>query len=69
MPVANEPDFLHIDLTLYADRYIALIEGRVVAVADTADAARALAQVARPQRRATILHIAPFPKNDDAWPP
>ncbi len=52
------PTPLPIDLHLYAGRYIALIEGRVVAVADTAAAAQARAAAARPQRPAIILHVA-----------
>lgn len=69
MSAPNEPEFLHIDLSLYAGRYIALIEGRIVAVADTADSARVLAQRARPQRQATILYIAPADTSDDVPEP
>ena len=54
-----QPRYLDLDLSAYAGRYIALVEGRVVAVADTPEAAHARARTAREQRPATILFIAP----------
>jgi hypothetical protein len=63
----RQPRYLDLDLSAYAGRYIALVEGRVVAVADSAEAARARARTAREQRPATILCIAPAP--DDNRPP
>ncbi|NOZ51170.1 MAG: hypothetical protein GXP37_14170 [Chloroflexi bacterium] len=59
------PLILHLDLAPYAGKYIALVEGRVVAVAGTAADARVLARMARPQRQATLLRIAPTPANGD----
>ncbi|MCO6449262.1 MAG: hypothetical protein J5I90_00610 [Caldilineales bacterium] len=60
MPQATgiPPKYLDIDLSPYAGHYIALVEGRVLAVGDTAESALARAKVARPQRPATILLIA-----------
>ena len=55
----RQPRYLDLDLSAYAGRYIALVEGRVVAVADTPEAAEVRAKVAREQRPATILYIAP----------
>ncbi|HEY53556.1 MAG TPA: hypothetical protein G4N94_08880 [Caldilineae bacterium] len=54
-----QPHHLDLDLSAYAGRYIALVEGRVVAVADTPEAARTRARTAREQRPPTILFIAP----------
>lgn len=65
----HKPHFLNLDLAPYAGRYIALVSGRVVAVGDTAEAAHARARLARQQRPATILFIAPVeedqPPTDD----
>ncbi len=60
---SHQPHYLDLDLSLYAGSYIALVEGRVVAVALTAEAARARARTSREQRPATILFIAPLVDN------
>ncbi len=52
------PQWLDIDLHPYAGRYIALVEGRVAAVADTAEGAFARARRTRPRRMPVILKIA-----------
>ena len=52
------PKWLAIDLHPYAGRYIALVEGRVAAVADTAEGAFARARDARLRRMPVILKIA-----------
>ncbi len=57
---------LDIDLHPYAGKYIALVAGRVVAVAGSADDARALAQMTRPQRQPVILYISPLESTSDS---
>ncbi len=52
------PQWLKIDLRPYAGHYIALVEGRVAAVADTPEGAFARARSARPRRMPVILQIA-----------
>ena len=52
------PRYLTLDLSPYAGKYIALVEGRVIAVGETAEAALVMARAARPQRYAAILRIA-----------
>ncbi len=52
------PKWLEIDLRPYAGRYIALVEGRVVAVADSAEGAFSRARRTRPKRMPVILKIA-----------
>ncbi len=59
----HQPRYLDLDLSTYDGRYIALVEGRVVAVADTAEAALVRARTSREQRPATILFIAPTVDN------
>ena len=59
------PNYLEIDLSPYAGHYIALVEGRILAVGDTPESALARAKVARPQRPATILFIAPLQESID----
>jgi len=51
------PRWLDIDLHPYAGRYIALVEGRVAAVADSAEGAFARARRTRPRRMPVILKI------------
>ena len=59
MPAApRQPHYLILDLSLYAGSYIALVEGRVVAVGHTPEATRARARTSREQREATILYIS-----------
>jgi len=58
--LSRQPHFLDLDLSAYAGGYIGLVEGRVVAVASTSEAARARARAAREQRHATILYISPI---------
>ncbi len=60
--------FLSLDLIPYAGRYIAVIEGSIVAVAGSAEDARDLARLARPQRSPTILYIAPQPNPNPDHP-
>jgi hypothetical protein len=61
MPASTRPPYyLDLDLSAYAGSYIGLVEGRVVAVAKTHEAARVRARAAREQRDATILHISPL---------
>lgn len=57
------PQWLDIDLHPYAGRYIALVEGRVAAVADTPEGAFARARRTRPRRMPVILKIAPDNKH------
>ncbi len=52
------PRILDIDLHLYAGKYIALVEGRVAAVADTAQGAFARARRARPKRMPVVVKVA-----------
>jgi hypothetical protein len=52
------PRWLEIDLRPYAGRYIALVEGRVVAVADSTEGAFSRARRTRPKRMPVILKIA-----------
>ncbi len=52
------PQWQDIDLRPYAGRYIALVEGRVAAVADSAEGAFARARRTRPRRMPVILRIA-----------
>ena len=52
------PQWQDIDLRPYAGRYIALVEGRVAAVADSAEGAFARARRTRPRRMPVILQIA-----------
>ena len=58
-PRPQGPQWLDIDLRPYAGRYIALVEGRVAAVSDTAQGAFARARRTRPRRMPVILKIAP----------
>lgn len=55
------PHLLDLNLHPYAGRFVAVIEGAIVAVGETADAALARAHAAQPQRRATVLRIASSP--------
>jgi hypothetical protein len=57
------PQWLDIDLRPYAGRYIALVEGRVAAVADTAEGAFARARRTRPRRMPIILKIKSLDSN------
>ena len=57
-PADRLPQPLDLDLQPFAGRYIALLEGRIIAVADSAEAVRIRAAVARPQRPASILWVA-----------
>lgn len=60
MPVApRQPHYLDLDISLFAGSYIALVEGRIVAVGLTPEATRARARTAREQREPAILFIAP----------
>ena len=59
------PQWLDIDLHPYAGHYIALVEGRVAAVAETAEGAFARARRTRPRRMPVILKIA---DSNDAQP-
>ena len=60
MPASpQQPNYLSLNLALYAGSYIALVEGRVVAVAPTPEATRSRARTAREQREPTILYISP----------
>ena len=54
---SSGPQWLEIDLNLYTGRYIALVEGRVAAVAETAQGAFARARRNRPRRMPVILKI------------
>ena len=56
-PRPQGPKWLDIDLRPYAGRYIALVEGRVAAVADTAEGAFIRARRTRPRRMPVILKI------------
>ena len=65
-PRPQGPQWLDIDLRPYAGRYIALVEGRVAAVADTAEGAFARARRTRPRRMPVILKVDdPSPKSRD----
>jgi hypothetical protein len=67
-PHAKGPHWLDIDLHPYAGRYIALVEGRVAAVADSPEGAFARARRTRPRRMPVILKIAeiiePYPPEE-----
>lgn len=64
------PRYLDIDLAPYAGQYVALVEGRIIAIGDTAAAATSRARIARSQRAATILHISsPMPPSPLASQP
>lgn len=52
------PRILDIDLHPYAGKYIALVEGRIAAVADTAQGAFARARRARPKRMPVVVKVA-----------
>ena len=52
------PHHLNINLYPYAGKYIALVEGRVAAVADTARGAFVRARRIRPKRMPVIVKIA-----------
>ncbi len=68
---ATPPKYLNIDLRAYAGRYIAIVEGVVLATGRTAEAARTRAKLARPQRDPIILRVAacsPTPPTDDRQP-
>ncbi len=52
------PKWLEIDLHPYAGLYIALVEGRLAAVAETPAGAFSRARHARPRRMPVILKIA-----------
>ncbi|MCP4165401.1 MAG: hypothetical protein GY759_05855 [Chloroflexi bacterium] len=52
------PKYLELDLEPYSGRFIALVEGQIVAVGDSADATFVRAKIARHQRPPTILSIA-----------
>ncbi len=51
------PRYLDIDLRPYAGKYIALVEGRVAAVADTPRGAFSRARRTRPRRMPTVVKI------------
>jgi hypothetical protein len=55
------PRYLDLDLRPYAGRYIALVEGRVVAVADTPRGAFTRARRARPKRMPVVIKVATPP--------
>ena len=57
-PRVKGPKWLDIDLQPYAGRYIALVEGRVAAVADSPEGAFARARQSRLRRMPVILQIA-----------
>jgi len=57
-PHLEGPKWLDIDLQPYAGRYIALVEGRVAAVADSPEGAFARARHARLRRMPVILQVA-----------
>ncbi len=64
------PRYLDLDLAPYAGQYVALVEGRVIAIGETAAAATSRARIARPQRAAAILHISsPMPPSPLASQP
>ena len=52
------PHYLHLDLKPYEGKYIALVEGRVTAVASTAQGAFARARRSRPQRMPVVIKVA-----------
>ncbi len=54
---STQPKYLELDLEPYSGRYIALVEGQIVAVGDSVDATFARAKIARHQRPPTILSI------------
>ena len=64
-PRPSGPQWLDIDLHPYAGRYIALVEGRVAAVADSEEGAFARARRTRLRRMPVILKIADI---DEAHP-
>ena len=56
--ISPGPKWLDIDLRPYAGRYIALVEGRIAAVADTPQGAFSRARRSRLRRMPVILKIA-----------
>ena len=46
-----------VDLTLYLDRWIAVVRGRVIGVGLTADQAHRAAKQTRPKEKAQILFV------------
>ncbi len=54
------PHYLDIDLRPFAGRYVALVEGRIVAVAETARGAFARARRSRPKRMPVVFKVAAF---------
>lgn len=52
-----EKDVQNIDLTLYPDRWIAVVRGRVVGVGLTADQAHRAAKQVRPKDKALLLFV------------
>lgn len=52
-----EKDIHNIDLTLYLDRWIAVVRGRVVGVGLTADQAHRAAKQTRPKEKALLLFV------------
>ncbi|HEY80149.1 MAG TPA: hypothetical protein G4O05_03590 [Caldilineae bacterium] len=57
-PRPSGPHILDIDLHPYAGKYIALVEGRVVAVADSSRGAFVRARRSRPKRMPVVIKIA-----------
>ena len=54
----HPPRYLALDLAPFAGRYVALVEGEIVAVGETAADALTRARLSRPQRTATLLFVA-----------
>ncbi len=61
------PRYLALDLAPFAGRYVALVEGEIIAVGETAADAQARARLSRPQRTATLLFVA-LPAVTDSTP-
>lgn len=67
-PVSSHPPrYLALDLAPFAGRYVALVEGEIIAVGETATDAQVRARLSRPQRAATVLFVA-FPSMTDSSP-
>ncbi len=65
-PRPTGPQVLDIDLRPYVGKYIALVEGRVVAVADSSNGAFARARRSRPKRMPVVIKIAELERRSQA---
>jgi hypothetical protein len=64
-PVANKPVRLppEIDLSPYAGRWVALVNGRVAGIGFTADEARTAAKLSRPKEEPELRFVPAAPSS------